>query len=74
MLKEKQLGETCGACFNPNIGYDCGKCADGLVCQPGDPIVPDLPGTCVEKQDLIGNKIDHVSNKHYLFILHEGIF
>ena len=47
----KQRGETCGACFNPQSGYDCGKCADGLFCQPGDPQLPDIPGTCVDNEN-----------------------
>jgi len=50
--KEKKLGETCGACFSPSRGYDCGTCASDLACQPGDPRLSDLPGTCVKKEDL----------------------
>ena len=53
--KEKQLGEKCGACYNPSIGNDCGKCASDLACKPGDPRLPDLPGTCVKKEDMNGN-------------------
>ena len=46
VLTDKQLGETCGNCFSPQTGYECGKCAIGLDCQPGDPQLPDVPGTC----------------------------
>ena len=56
-LTEKQLGETCGACFSPQTGYECGKCANGLVCQPGDPQLPDAPGTCVEDKELYGTTL-----------------
>jgi len=50
--KDKQLGETCGACFNPDINNDCGKCAPNLACQSADPRLPDLPGKCVKEEDL----------------------
>ena len=44
----KQVGETCGACFNPSTNFDCGKCIPGLECVP-DPnaaLLPDLPSKC----------------------------
>ena len=51
---EKQLGESCGACFNPDTNYDCGKCAANLACQPGNPQLPDQPGSCVKEEDFKG--------------------
>ena len=51
------MGETCGACFNPDINNDCGKCAPNLACQSADPRLPDLPGKCVKEEDLKGNSI-----------------
>ena len=51
---EKQLGETCGPCFNPDTNYDCGKCANNLACQPGNPQLPDQPGSCVKEEDFKG--------------------
>ena len=66
--KEKQLGEKCGACYNPSIGNDCGKCASDLACKPGDPRLPDLPGTCVKKEDLKGNSAEIISNEKLYFI------
>ena len=48
------MGETCGACFNPDANYDCGTCASGLACQPGDSRLPDQPGSCVKEEDFKG--------------------
>ena len=48
------MGESCGACFNPDTNYDCGKCAANLACQPGNPQLPDQPGSCVKEEDFKG--------------------
>ena len=41
-------GEVCGACFNPETNYDCGKCVEGLKCvkDPQSDLLPDLPSRC----------------------------
>ena len=67
--KDKQLGETCGACFNPDINNDCGKCAPNLACQSADPRLPDLPGKCVKEEDLKGNSKKLPNNNPKIYIL-----
>ena len=50
-LKDKQLGETCKACFSINIPEGCGLCADGLDCMPQKDfgiIVTDKPWKCIK--------------------------
>ena len=44
----KLEGETCGACFNRDANFDCGKCVEGLECvsHPDVELIPDLPATC----------------------------
>ena len=44
----KQVGETCGSCFNPEANFDCGKCEPGLECVKDDEsdLLPDLPSRC----------------------------
>ena len=44
----KQVGETCGACFDPSNNYHCGTCLDGLECvaDPNAELLPDLPSRC----------------------------
>ena len=56
-LVAKKEGESCGKCFNADIGNNCGKCSNGLICQPGDPLLPDAPGKCVKNEDLKGNQL-----------------
>ena len=51
----KLEGETCGACFNPAVDFDCGQCVEGLECvsHPDVELIPDLPATCKAP---LGNK------------------
>ena len=64
------MGETCGACFNPDINNDCGKCAPNLACQSADPRLPDLPGKCVKEEDLKGNFFSKIINKQLNYHFH----
>ena len=44
----KQVGETCGACFDPSNNFHCGNCEEGLECvaDPEAELIPDLPSRC----------------------------
>ena len=50
----KKIGEDCGDCFAPP-SYNCGTCEEGLKCKKNK-ILPDAPGTCVEKSGTINQK------------------
>jgi len=49
---DKQLGETCKACFSINIPEGCGICVEGLDCMPPKDdfglVIPGAPFICVD--------------------------
>ena len=47
-LGTQREGDVCGACFNPETNYDCGKCVEGLKCvkDAQSDLLPDLPSRC----------------------------
>ena len=60
----KQVGETCGACFDPSNNFHCGDCVDGLECvaDPNAELIPDLPSRCRETRVTLPDPVSMKSN------------